>query len=72
MGEAIMRAEQSTEFTVTLNEEEKGVLSRLLQRSLVGIHQQKHDSETPGHRERNQTRESIIRCIAGKVRRLRP
>jgi hypothetical protein len=56
------------EFTLTLNEQERAVLERLLNQSLGDTRVEVHHTHTPGYREEVLREENLIRGLLAKVR----
>jgi hypothetical protein len=56
------------DFTLTLSENERAELLRLLEESLKDTRVEVHRTHTPGYRENVQLEESILRGLLQKVR----
>lgn len=65
-----MSAQQTAEYTLALNEEERGELLRLLEETLVETHAERRRTESPGYQAQVNYEESLLRALTDKVRRL--
>jgi hypothetical protein len=67
-----MNTNATTAYSLTLTEDERAELLRLLEAALLETHAEKRRTEAPAYRDRMLHQETLIRALAEKVRRLRP
>ncbi|HEV3144518.1 MAG TPA: hypothetical protein VGZ47_11585 [Gemmataceae bacterium] len=65
-----MAAKSSAEFQLSLNDEERTELLRLLDDCVVEIHAEIRRTEAPDYHEKLRNKETLIRALTEKVRRL--
>lgn len=61
---------EAVEFTLTINEEERAELLRLLEHNLAETRVEVHRTHTPGYREQVLHNEQLLRNLIAKVRHL--
>jgi hypothetical protein len=69
-GGPIMATLQANTYTLTLSEEERSELLRILESSLVETHAERRRTESPSYQGAVEREESLLRNLTEKVRKL--
>jgi len=66
-----MQAIQPGTYVLTLNEEERAELTRLLEQALIDVHAESRRTEAPAYQQQVHHQEAVIRALTEKARQLR-